>query len=307
MSADLKESSVPLGEISQGPNAFEVFMEKNQKGIAVAAILLALGAAGLVVKRGMDKSRQEDAGAALVKAEDAKALQSVVDGHKDTNAAGSAMVLLATNQWTEGKKDESIGTLRKFIADFPDHSAIPTAKAGLGSKLMAQGKSGDASKVFEELVGNPEAAYIAPYALICLGDIAKEAGDLEKAEASYVKVKQDFPDSNFSETATRRIATLKAKAPVEIAPPPKPATPDPATAPMPNGIPAPGNLLDPGASPPPAGIPGLSITPVPADGDAAPAPDEAGEVEIPVDTPPQDTPPAPGIEISPEPETPAKP
>ena len=309
MSADLKESSVPLGEISQGPNAFDVFMEKNQKGIAVAAILLALGAAGLVVQRGMEKNRQEDAGAALVKAEDAKALQSVVDGHKDTRAAGSAMVLLATNQWTEGKKDESIATLRKFIAEFPDHSAVPTAKAGLGSKLMDLGKSADAVKVFDEIIANSAAAYIAPYALICLGDISKEAGDLAKAEASYVKVKQDFPDSNFSETATRRIATLKAKAPVEIAPPPTPVTPEGAPQPMPDGMPSQENLLVPGAAPAPTGMPGLSITPI-VDGDAADAtlaPEDVEEVEIPADTPPQESPAAPGIEISPEPEAPAKP
>ena len=61
-----------------------------------------------------------------------------------------------------------------------------------------------------------------PYALISLGDIAKVAGDLEKAEASYSRVKTDFSESSFAETANRRIATLKAKPPVEIAPPPSP-------------------------------------------------------------------------------------
>ncbi len=64
------------------------------------------------------------------------------------------MVLLADSQWTGGKKDEAVGTLQKFIAASPSHPAIPTAKASLGSKLMDQGKTGDATKVFEDLASD---------------------------------------------------------------------------------------------------------------------------------------------------------
>ncbi len=303
MSADLKESSVPLAEISQGPNAFEAFLDRNQKGIAVFAILLALGAAGLVIQRGMETNRQEDAGAALVKAEDTAALQGVLVNHADTKAAGSAMVLLANSQWTEGKKDEAIGTLRKFVSENPDHAAIPTAKASLGAKLMAQGKTGDAAKVFEELVADPASAYIAPFALISLGDMARADGDLEKAELDYVKVRNDFPDSNFSETATKRISTLKAKPPVEIEPPPapeKPADPvDPMSA-LKSQLP-----------------PGISITPTPSP--ATPAETPAAPVETPaveapaapVETPaapaPQDVEPAPGNDTPQPPPAPEQP
>jgi TolA-binding protein len=241
MSVDLKESSVPLAEISQGPNAFEAFLDRNQKGIVIFAILLAIGAVAVVIYRGVEKSRQETAGAALTKAGDLAAYQAVVTDHTNTTAAGSAMVLLANDQWTANKKDDAIATLRKFISDFPEHPALPTAKASLGSKLLAQGKSGDAAKVFEELVADPEARFIAPFAQISLGDISRAAGDLEKAEASYSKVKTEFPDSNFAETANSRIATLKAKPPVEIEPPPAPpaapaadaASPPPATLPAP--------------------------------------------------------------------------
>ncbi len=247
MSADLKESSVPLAEISQGPNAFEAFLDRNQKGIVVFAILLALAAVATVVYRGIETSRQQTAGAALNKAEDLTALKAVVDQHADTIAAGSAMVLLANNQWSAGKQDDAIATLQKFIASSPDHPAIPTAKANLGSKLMVQGKSGDAAKLFEDLASDPEARFIAPFALISLGDIAKTAGDLEKAEASYTKAKTAFPESSFAETANRRLAILKTKPPVEIEPPPAPPTPPAA-----------------GAAAPPAATPaGLSIPPSP--------------------------------------------
>src|SRR6478735_895039 len=192
MSVDLKESSVPLAEISQGPNAFEAFLDRNQKGIAIFAILLALGAVGAVIYRGIEKSHQETAGAALTKASDLASYQAVVADNAGTIAAESALVLLANSQWSAGKQDDAIATLRKFIAESPNHPAIPSAKANLASKLQAQGKSGDATKIFDELVSDPEARFIAPFALIALGDISRAAGDLEKAENSYNKVKTEF-------------------------------------------------------------------------------------------------------------------
>jgi predicted negative regulator of RcsB-dependent stress response len=245
MSADLTESPVPLAEISQGPNAFEAFLDRNQKGIVVFAILLAIGAVALVIYRGVETSRQQTAGAALTKAEDLAALQAVVAEHAGTTAAGSAMVLLANSQWTAGKQDDAVATLRKFIADSPEHPAIPTAKANLASKLMAQGKSGDAAKILEELAADPAASFIAPFALISLGDIAKNAGDLEKAEASYTKAKN--ADTSFADTANRRLAILKTKPPVEIEPPPAPPA---AAAPA-----------DPSAAIKAALPPGVTITP----------------------------------------------
>lgn len=258
MSADLKESPVPLAEISQGPNAFEEFLDRNQKGLVVLAILLALGAVALVIYRGIETSRQETAGAALTKATDLASFQAVVDGHADTTAASSAMVLLADSQWTAGKQDDAIATLRKFIAAAPAHPAIPSAKANLGAKLMAQGKSGDAAKVFDEIVADPAARFIAPFALISLGDLAKSSGDLEKAEASYNKVKNDFPESSFADTANRRVANLKAKPPVGIDPPPAPPAPAPTS-----GAGAPPSLAPPAEAVTPA-IESPAETPSPA-------------------------------------------
>jgi TolA-binding protein len=207
MSADHKETAVPLAEISQGPNAFEAFLDRNQKGLIALTVVLALACAGVVVYRGIESERQKGAGNDLVKAADLAAYQAVADNHANTAAGGSALILLANSQWKEGKKDEAAATLRKFIDTYPEHPALPEAKASLGSKLMAQGKSGDATKLFEELVSDPKAKYIAPFALISLGDIAKAAGDIEKAEKSYSEVKSQFPDSNFASAAGERIAS----------------------------------------------------------------------------------------------------
>lgn len=263
MSADLQESPVPLAEISQGPNAFEEFLDRNQKNIIILAILLVIATAAFVVYRGIEKSKQDTAGVAFNKATDLAALQAVIREHAGTNAAQSAEVLLAEQQWNAGQQDAATDTLRVFIGANPEHPANPAAQASLGSKLMAQGKSEDATRTFQELSDNPKARYIAPYALISLGDIAKAAGDLEKAEASYNRVKSDFSESPFVETATKRIATLKAKPPVEIDAPPAPAADAPAIPTAPGTVtpsPAP-PIAPPAMDAPPAAAPQQEITP----------------------------------------------
>lgn len=306
MPADTPESPAsiaPLAEISQGPNAFEEFLDRNQKNLVILAILIALGAAALVVYQGIEKSREETAGAALNKAEDLAALQAVVNEHADTAGGRSAMILLAEKQWEANQQDQAIETLRKFISSNTDHPGLATARASLGSKLMAQGKSPEAATVFDEIIADPKSRFVAPYALICLGDIAKSAGDLDKAEVHYNRAKTEFPDSTFADTASKRIAMLKAKAPVEIAPPPKPETP-PAGA--------------DGATPAPGAIspsPGITVTPVetpavpeaPAAETPAPAPVETpapAAPEAPPAAAPQETPPVEGSDAAPKPAEP---
>ncbi len=256
MSTELQVSSNtidsgPLAEISQGPNAFEAFLDRHQKSLILLGILGVIAAIGLIVYQGIAKSRQETAGAALNKAEDLPALQAVINEHGQTTAAGSAMVLLANNQWAAGKKDESVATLQKFISENQTHPALYSAKANLGSKLMAQGKTGDATKVFEELVSTPAASFIAPFAMISLGDIAKSAGDLTKAETYYNDAKSKFPESGFNDSATKRLASLKAKSPTEIEPPPAPpAAPTTPADPAPGAVMAPAMPADPAAPAP---------------------------------------------------------
>ncbi|MBC8125603.1 MAG: tetratricopeptide repeat protein [Gloeobacteraceae cyanobacterium ES-bin-144] len=225
MSADLKESSVPLAEISHGPSAFELFLDRNQKNLIILTILIGLGTAAYVVYRGVESSNQKSAGAALNNAKTLSDLQSVVTEHAGTNAASSAVALLADAQWKDGQQEAGLETLKKFISSDLNDPTRPSAQANLASKLMIQGKTAEAEQVFLEIVNDPKDRFIAPYALICLGDIAKIAGDPSKAESSYSRVKSEFPESSFAETANRRIAILKAKPPAEIAPPPAPATP----------------------------------------------------------------------------------
>lgn len=266
MSAPTPDSPTPLAEISHGPSAFEAFLDRNQKNLVILAVLIAIAAGALVVYRGIEDSHQQGAGEALVKAADLAGLQEVIRDHADTPGGRSAMILLADRQWSEGQQDAAIETLRKFISANSEHPALGSAKASLGAKLMAQGKTGDATTVFEEIADEARHAYVAPFALIALGDMAKAAGDTAKAEEYYGRVKSDFPESRFVMSADQRVASCKAKPPVEIEPPPAPApapAPSATPAPAPAPAPAPEATPAPAPEPPPAPAPTEGQTPNP--------------------------------------------
>jgi len=236
MPTEQNETSAPLAEIAHGPSPFEQFLDKYQKSLVVFAILIVVAAAGLVVFRGIEHSRQINAGGILSKAAGLPELRKLVEDHGGTQAAKTAAILLAEEQWTAGQQDASIATLRGFIESNSKHAALASARASLGSKLMTQGHAAKASAVFQQIVDDPASRYLAPFALISLGDLARVAGDAANAETLYNRARADHPESGFASTATERLASLNASMPTEVDPPPAaeedaPAADDAAAAP----------------------------------------------------------------------------
>ncbi len=306
MSADLSnaprppgEPARPLGEISQGPGAFELFLDRNQGTLAILAVVLVIAAAGLVVYRGVADGQQKAGGAALSVADDLPSLQGVIKNHGDTVAAGSASVLLADRQWADGDQDAAIQTLRDFIANQPDHAAAPSARASLASKLASQGKRDEARAEFQAIADDPDARFLAPYALISIGDLETAAGDTKAARPFYEKARTDHPGSNFAETANRRLALLDSQAPAEIDAPPAPPTPDaapsPGAPPMLTPPPSPFSFgTDPSEPAAPSEAPEDAATPDPSE---IPPSDELAPAE------PETTPPPSPADEPAEPET----
>lgn len=314
MPTDPQDTPRLLGEISQGPSAFEQFLDRNQKNLIILCIAIALATAAYLVYQGIANSKERSAGADLCKAEDLASLQTLIKDYPGTAAAGTAEIALADRQWADGQQGTAIETLKAFLSANPKHPARQTAKASLAAKLKDQGKAAEATPIFQELADDPEARFLAPYALLSLGDLAKNAGNLDQAEKSYQKAKSILPGNSFANTIDQRLANLKTKAPVEIDPPPAPpATPAPPTATpgAPNAATAPGTPAIPGL--PPADkdssetdVPPLDITN--PGGIPAPTPmpaDEPAEKSDPQPAPPvQEPPPAPRSDTPPPPATP---
>lgn len=224
MAEETEEDARPLAEISHGPSAFEAFLDRNQKGMIALAVLIVLAAGAWIVVRGIKEDSEMNAGEMLASAESVDELQEVVKDLPSTQAAGSSQVLISEMQWDNGEQEAAIETLRGFIATNTDHPALPSAKASLGSRLMQQGNNDEAAALFRELVDSPDARFIAPFALVSLGDIAKSAGEIEEAEEFYKRAQNDYGTNQFGSLAQQRLKLVNFTAPTEIDPP---AAPEP--------------------------------------------------------------------------------
>jgi predicted negative regulator of RcsB-dependent stress response len=283
MAEETSDNLRPLAEISHGPSAFEAFLDRNQKGMVALGIALVAGTAGWIVYQGIRDGAEKSAGAVLSKSEALPELQELVKNHAGTAAAGSAQLVIAAKQWEAGDQDASIETLRGFIAKGGDHPALSTARASLASRLMQQGKNEEAATLFRELADAPAAKFIAPYALISLGDIAKTEGKLDEAEQSYKRVQDEFSESPLASMAGQHLRMLRFKAPAEIEPPPAPPAPAEGEAPKPDapanaelpkeleGNPLGGILGADATTPPPAQAPPVEAPVAPVE---PPAPDQ---------------------------------
>lgn len=209
-------SSGALGEISQGPPVWEVFLDRHQGKLVVLGILIVIAVAVGIVVKGVNEGNERAAGAMLSKASSLIDYQGIVRNHEGTAAAASARVLLAEMQWEEGQQDTAIETLRVLVEGGGRHPALPGARASLGAKLLSQGKSDEAVSIFKDLADDPAGRHLVPYAWISLGDIEASRGNVDAAENAYKTVTMDFPSSSFAAQAGRRLALLKAKSPEEV-------------------------------------------------------------------------------------------
>ena len=247
----MAETPTPIAEIDHGPSKLDQFLDQHTSKLIIGAILIALGVIGYVIYSGLARAKAEEAGAAVISAEDASDYQDVIKNWPETTSAESAMLLLADVQWDDSQSD-AIQTLRDFLSNHPEHPAAPTAKVSLGLRLVGQGNNSEAITLLTEVADDPNSSYIAPLASITLGDIAKASGDTAQAKSWYEKATEDSTGqgNTYVDTAQARLALVNALPPTKVQPaPPAPAVPAPTpTLPTPD-------LPTPPAGTPPAGIP----------------------------------------------------
>lgn len=205
-----------IDELTQAQPAFEQFLDKHNKKLIVLGLLLIILGLGYMLNQNIKQDKEEAAGAILASNSDAYELKKIAEDFPGTAAAASSKILLAEQEWQDGKQDDAITSLREIIDAAEPHPARPTAIASLASKLLSQGKTDEAESLFKELTVDQDAAYLAAYAWIALGDIAVKKGNLEAAESAYTKVEKNFANSSLAGDATTRRLLSKAASPVEV-------------------------------------------------------------------------------------------
>ena len=99
--------------------------------------------------------------------------------------------------------------LREYIKDFPMGSYTDDAKYWLAESLFSQDKYSEALDIFNEIIIKYPGSEKMMESILKSGFSYQELGDLSSAEAIFMRVIRDYPNSSASSLAEERLKKIR--------------------------------------------------------------------------------------------------
>ena len=99
--------------------------------------------------------------------------------------------------------------LREYIKDFPMGSYTDDAKYWLAESLFSQDKYSEALDIFNEIIIEYPGSEKMMESILKSGFSYQELGDLSSAEAIFMRVIRDYPNSSASSLAEERLKEIR--------------------------------------------------------------------------------------------------
>ena len=99
--------------------------------------------------------------------------------------------------------------LREYIKDFPMGSYTDDAKYWLAESLFSQDKFSEALDIFNEIIIEYPGSEKMMESILKSGFSYQELGDLSSAEAIFMRVIRDYPNSSASSLAKERLKKIR--------------------------------------------------------------------------------------------------
>jgi predicted negative regulator of RcsB-dependent stress response len=227
------------------------FWERFKKQITAALIIVLIAVIAFTGYRFYSDRRLAAASALLASAKSAQEYQQVIDRYPTTPAAADAYLLLAEAQRNEKKFAEANKTLETFIAKYPQHELVSTARMAMAANLESMGKADEALTMYQQIASAYPNGYSAPLALLSQVYILKAKNRNDDARRICETVLTQYRTSFWASEAMQQLRILK---PSSSSPPgpPHTATVPPLLAPPPGAAPPPAPQAPPGPPAPPA-------------------------------------------------------
>ena len=216
-----------------------VFWERFKKQITAALLIVLLAVIAFTGYRFYSDRRAAAASALLASAKNAQEYQQVILRYANTPAAADAYLLLAETQRNEKKFAEANTTLQTFIAKYPQHELLSTARMAIAANLESLGKTDEALAMYQQVASAYPNSFTAPMALLSQVHILKAKDRNYDVRRICETVLTQYRTSFWAGEAMQQLRLLKpssspapeaaqtATAPPLLARPPA-ATPPPA-------------------------------------------------------------------------------
>ena len=198
------------------------FWERFRKPIIVGAIAVLLAATAFTGYRFYADHRAAAASAALASANSAQEYGQVIAHYPNTPAGADAYILLAEAQRKEKKFTEAQKTLETFVAKYPKHELLSTAKMAMAANLDSMGKTDEALAMYQQIGSAYPNTYTAPIAMLSQVYILKAKNRNDDARRICETMLTQYRTSFWAGEAMQQLRILK---PITT------STPPPATAP----------------------------------------------------------------------------
>ena len=216
------------------------FWIRHRKTIQTSVAVLIAAMLVYAVTQLLAYRRNIEAAEAFALAQTPEQMTEFINSHRGMVAAGNAVLLLSGKQRAAGQLDESLNTLRDFLASSADHPMASAARLGIASTLEVQGKQDEALMAYRSLLSSDSRGFAAPVAQLRIARIYKSQNKFEEAKASYESLQSQFPTSTFANEALLESQQLSAEHPAAPEPPlAPPAVTEPPAAPAAPAAPAP--------------------------------------------------------------------
>jgi predicted negative regulator of RcsB-dependent stress response len=220
------------------------FWERFKKPIIAALLIVLIAVIAFTGYRFYSDRRAVAASALLASAKSAQEYQQVIDGYPSTPAAADAYLLLAEAQRNEKKFAEANTTLQTFIAKYPQHELVSTARMATAANLESMGKADEALTIYQQVASADPNGFNAPMALMSQVYILKAKNQNEDARRICETVLTQYRTSFWAGEAMQQLRMLKPVTSSTSAPAGAPTVPPmlavpPAPAPAPQAPPAP--------------------------------------------------------------------
>jgi predicted negative regulator of RcsB-dependent stress response len=226
------------------------FFARFKTPIIAAVVVLLLALVGYTGYRYYVDRRAATASALLASAKSAQDYQQLIDRYPNTAPAANAYLLLAEAQRRDKKFAEANTTLQAFIAKYPQHEFVSTARMAVAANLDSMGKADEALAMYQQIASTYPNSYNAPVALISQVFLLREKNRNDDARRICETILTQYRSSFWANEAMQQLRLLKPSAP----PSPSPAPTQGSTVPpLLERPPAPAPPPAPNAPPPPKG------------------------------------------------------
>lgn len=194
MDSDVKQSAFFYNLLDWG--------EAHKKQLLVGFIAAVIVGLGIAIYFVHQSQVQDDANNALSKLlvrtsaatpEPApEAFMRVATDYPNTDAGKRALLLAASELFTQGKFDEARGQLQRFLQEHADSPFAGQAALGIAASMEAQGKTDDAINSYRNAAERYQTPNVEPQAKMALARLYQSEGKLPEARDQLEQIVQKY-------------------------------------------------------------------------------------------------------------------